>query len=140
MTAFRREALLLPILRTFLHQHSYIYQAAELQFFDYRVDLYGYSAFLDATIAVELKLSKWQRAFEQALVYRLSADYVAIALPRRGVERVDRSLLRRFGIGLFSVGDDRQVEMALAPQRSESVRAHYREPFVHLLTSGSSPK
>ena len=54
----------------------------EMQFYDFRMDIYGYSKSLDMTVAVELKLGNWHKAFEQTLIYMLCADIVYIAVPK----------------------------------------------------------
>ena len=52
------------------------------------MDLYGYAALKGATTAVELKLSRWTRAFEQALIYlpatTFSYSLRSLSVRRRG--------------------------------------------------------
>ena len=64
-------------------------QKVELPFYEYRIDLYGFSCEENSTVAIELKLSDWRRAVEQAMLYQLCADLVYIAMPERATKRVD---------------------------------------------------
>ena len=75
-----REILMLPAVRAHLAR-QYEHCTLELPFYEHRIDLYAYSVELDCTVAVELKLRKWRRALEQALLYQLCSDYVFIAVP-----------------------------------------------------------
>ena len=64
MPTFDKEsALLMPVQGT-LRRRGYRRQRTEVQFFEYSIDVYGYDARNKATIAVELKLTRWTRAFE----------------------------------------------------------------------------
>jgi hypothetical protein len=94
------------------------------------MDIYAFSRRDKATLAIELKLTKWRRALEQALLYQLCADFVFIALPSSTARRVDRSLLEGLGIGLIAVGESGRCSTVLNSQRSGVVRAHYRASYV----------
>jgi hypothetical protein len=96
------------------------------------MDVYAYSAREDRTVAVELKLTKWSRAVEQALLYQLCSDLVYIALPSAEVRRVDQELLMEHGVGLIAVGEERCWEV-LGATPSRVVRSHYRAKYVALL-------
>ena len=101
-----------------------------MQFYEYSIDLYGFSRVHDLTIAVELKLFKWKRAFEQAILYQLCADLVYIAVPVATATRVDVSLLREHGIGLLAVGTKDRCCQVLQAVRSAVLRRSYRDDFV----------
>ena len=137
MTTFRSEALLLPHVASYARRRSFPFQKPEMPFFEYRVDLYGFSRKLDLTLAIELKLTKWQRALEQALLYRLCADLVFIALPRTSVGRVDTALLRSYGIGLLAVGTTGRCQELVTPLQSCIVRPYYRAEFIHELRNAN---
>ena len=62
------------------------------------------------TVAVELKLRDWRKAFRQALVYQLCSDYAFIAVPRATARRVDIDVLAAHGVGLLAVTDKRCYE------------------------------
>jgi hypothetical protein len=131
-TAFRREEeLAAPVIR-FLRNRAFRVQGTEIPFFEYRIDVCGYSAREDVTIAIELKLEKWTRAVEQALLYQLCTDLVYIALPIREARRVDRDALIQHGLGLIAVEEHRCTEI-LKPQRSAVMREHYRNHLVSIL-------
>src|SRR5438093_6134913 len=102
MTCPRERDLLLPV-ANYARRLGYRMQTFELPFYDYRIDLYAFSKVSRATVAVELKLRKWKRALEQAMIYQLCSDFVYIALPLSVANRVDREALRAYGIGLIAV-------------------------------------
>lgn len=97
------------------------------------MDLYGYCAGSHMTIAVELKLSRWNRAFEQALVYQLCADHVYLALPFTSAMRVEIPLLERNGLGLIGVRPGPRCIMLLQAQQSTVLLPSYREFYVELM-------
>ena len=81
MKTFDREYKLVdPVVRYFSRQ-TYTLHECELQFYDYRMDVYGFSRHLGLTVAIELKLIKWRQALRQALPYQLCADLVYVAMP-----------------------------------------------------------
>ena len=123
-----RESMLLPPVQRYF-SHAYCKRATEVPFYDHRIDLYGYSPSTDCSIAVELKLRKWRRAFQQALVYQLCSDYVFIAVPEATAHRIDVDRLREYGIGLLSISDDRCSEdlpAASSPVLNARYKAAYR--------------
>ena len=120
--------LLEPVPR-FLHAQRYRSQAPEVPFYEHRVDLYGHDPDSGRTIAVELKLSRWRRAIEQALLYQLCADLTVIALPERAARKVDRAMIDEHGIGLWAV-DPQGCEELAQPRRGSVVRPHYREALI----------
>jgi hypothetical protein len=123
----RRESMMLPAVRAFIRT-TYPQQATELQFYEHRIDLYGYSSKLGCSVAVELKLRNWRRAVEQALVYQLCSDYVFIALPTATARQVDLAELGNHGIGLLAVSGRKCVE-ELPAVASHVVRPHYRAAY-----------
>lgn len=131
MTFDREQDMTFPVSR-FFRRRDFTMQGVEIQFFEYRMDLYGYSPRQDRTVAIELKLSKWMRAFQQALVYQLCSDFVYVALPVEVVRRVDQALLRAHGIGLIAVERARCREI-LPPSISSVIRGHYRAQYLSVL-------
>lgn len=59
----------------------------------------------EETIAVEVKVKNWQRAFQQALTYRFGADRVFVALPEDILHRIDRKRFVEKGIGIIAIKD-----------------------------------
>ena len=102
-TRFSKEKQLLKPVAKFAQEQGFCLQEHELPFYEYRIDLYGFSAHHNSTVAFELKLNDWRRALEQALLYQLCSDYVYIAMPERSAGRVDMAELKSQGIGLISV-------------------------------------
>lgn len=133
MAPFSREELLLDPVARYVHRRTFRRQQPELPFFEYRIDLFAFSHRYDLTLAIELKLSRWRRAFEQALLYQLGADLTLIAVPRTVTARVDTDLLRQHGIGLIVVGSAGRCEEIITATRSRVVRPHYREQLLRLL-------
>ena len=135
MPHFDREDLLRAPIERYLESIGYRSRASELPFFEYSIDVFGYSASTSTTIAVELKLAKWKRAVEQALLYQLGVDFSVIALPQHVIMRIDIGVLNQHGIGLIAIQDDGEGIQVLAPRRSNVTRPHYRE---RLITSAST--
>ncbi len=124
------EASLLPPVASYVRHRSYRLLQAEVPFYEHRIDIYAFSRREKATIAVELKLTNWRRAIEQALLYQLCADFVFIAVPVCTARRVDRSLLKELGIGVIAVDDTDRCRSVLMSRQSSVVRAHYRALYV----------
>jgi hypothetical protein len=99
-------------------------------FYEHRIDIYAFSPRDKSTIAVELKLTKWRRALEQALLYQLCADFVFIALPTSAAQRVDCLLLHELGVGVIAVGDTGRCSIVVDSLKSRVVRPHYRASYV----------
>src|SRR5262249_48839278 len=108
-TSVKREALPLRPVRNYLRK-TYEQHRTEVPFYEHRIDVYGYWAATNDTVAVELKLRNWRKALQQALVYQLCSDYVFIAVPAATAERVDLEMLREHGIGLLAVDRDTCTE------------------------------
>ena len=133
MPTFLRESALLEPVRGNLRRRGYRRQRPEVQFFEYSMDLYAYAPAKKTTTAVELKLHRWTRAFQQALVYQLCADFVYLALPMRAAERVDRPLLAQHGLGLIGVHPEPRCVVLLKAQQSTVVMPSYRDFYVRLM-------
>ena len=132
MTTFTRESSLLAPVSGYLRRKGFSRQREELQFFEHSIDLYGLCPRREATTAIELKLFRWRRALQQALIYQLCADYVYIALPRDSVSAVDRESLTEHGVGLISVSPRLRCRIVLEAQTSPHVLSSYRE-FYHTI-------
>ncbi len=135
MMNFKREAALLNPVSSFAQDNTFSIQQVEMQFYNHRIDLYGFSPEKNLTVAIELKLKNWRRAYEQALLYQLCSDLVFIALPERTIHSVDKDLLAEHGLGLLSVQDKHTCNQILAPKVSNVVRKHYRDGYVSILLS-----
>ena len=132
MSRFERESMLVEPVSRYVSRRSFTRLEAELQFYERRIDLYGFSAKLGLTVAIELKLFKWRQALKQALLYQLCADLVYIAVPKETVQSVDIGQLQAHGIGLIGVSVDRCREVR-SPATSQLVRPHYRDFYLEYL-------
>jgi hypothetical protein len=133
MGSFKRESLLYPWVAHYKRQQSFALQAPEVQFYEYRIDLFGFSHSLNLCVSVELKLTRWRRAVEQALLYQLCSDRAYIALPETTAKRVDLDLLSLHGIGLIAVDAGGWCREVLGAAQSTVVRACYRDAYIDLL-------
>lgn len=133
MPPFLKESALFKPVSDSMRRRGYRRQRDEVQFYEYSMDLYGYAAKTDATTAVELKLSRWTRAFEQALIYQLCADFVYLALPVHSAARVEIPLLKRHGLGLIGVRPRMRCVMLLEARQSEVVMPNYRDFYIRLM-------
>jgi hypothetical protein len=97
------------------------------------MDLYGYAKKPQKTTAVELKLTRWMRAFEQALIYQLCADFVYLALPMQAAHRVEVSLLKRHRIGLLGVDAGLRCVILVPARQSLVVMQCYRDFYISLM-------
>lgn len=133
MPTFLKEAALLKPVSGNLRRRGYRCQRDEVQFFEYSMDVYGYAKKSDSTTAVELKLHRWMRAFEQALVYQLCADFVYLAMPIKSAARVEIPLLKRHGLGLIGVHPGRRCATLLEAEQSTVVMPSYRDFYIRLM-------
>ena len=132
---FSRERELVQSVARYLRNRTFRRQLNEVPFYEYRMDMYGYSRRNDETVAVELKLKRWNRAFEQGLLYQLCSDFVYIAMPSSQTGCVDLALLENHGLGLLAVQHDR-CDRVLQPKHSRVLRPHYREHCMALVCGG----
>ena len=129
----RKEVELTNPVALYFHRKGYRWQATELQFYDYNIDIYGFSRVSDLTVSVELKIKNWRRAFEQALVYQLCSDLVFMALPKETVHRVDQTMLEAEGIGLISVAENNRCQIIVKPRSSHVMNDSYRRHNIDML-------
>ena len=129
----RKEAELTEPVARYLRRKGYRWQTTELQFYEYCIDIYGFSQVANLTVSVELKIKNWKRAFEQSLVYQLCSDLVFMALPNETVHYVDPSVLEAEGIGLISVGTNNRCQIIVEPNPSNVMRDNYRRQNIDLL-------
>lgn len=117
--------LVIPVM-TYLRDRGCSSVVSELRFFDRGIDVYGVcEGRRKLTYAVELKLSDWQRALQQAAVYQLCSDLSYVAMPFDGAACVDLAPFRQCGVGLLVVREDGSVGTMLEAQKSSEVRRHY---------------
>jgi hypothetical protein len=133
--------LSLPV-RKFLNREGYDRVIRELSFFDRSIDVYGVAWADEAqttgtatTIAVELKLSKWQKALHQAALYQLCSDYSYVAMPRKLAETLTgHKDFKASGVGIIAVDTiSKAVEIVLPAVLSTQAKGHYVEPYKEML-------
>lgn len=132
MPTFQSEAYLEGPVSRHLRRRRFRALYKEAPFYDYRIDIFGFSASDRSCIAVELKLTRWQRAFEQALVYQLCADYSYVAMPKDALRRVPLDGFREHGVGLIAVSGI-GCQIIVPAQFSPVVREPYRTTLIQLL-------
>jgi len=125
-TKFSKESQLLKPVARFAKRQGFRLQTAEVPFYEYRIDLYGFSPKNNATIAIELKLTKWRRALEQVMLYQLCSDFVYIAMPESSARRVDAAELQKNGVGLIAVLESGACSCILPAAEHDEVRQFYR--------------
>lgn len=92
---------------------------------------------LPEIIAIEVKVSNWQRAIEQAARNRIFAHLSLVALPDKIAQRVrTQTLFGRLGIGLISVSEDGAASVIRKPRRTRpTVWAYYYQLASYLARS-----
>jgi hypothetical protein len=133
MTCIKRESGLYGPVAAYAHNKGFYRQQSEVQFYEYRIDLYGFSRRLGLTVAIELKMYNWRRAIEQGLIYQLCSDIVYIALPLRTAIRVEMEAFRNHGIGLIGVRETGRCFQLLEAVPSAVTRSHYRDKYIQIL-------
>jgi|GEM_PF-812989 len=127
--------LWLPV-RRFLKDEGYNRVIRELAFFDRSIDMYGVSwGDEDRTIAVELKLRKWQKALHQAALYQLCSDYSYVAMPKKVAQTlVEHEDFKTAGVGILAVDTiSKAVEVLLPAVLSTKAKGHYVGPYKEML-------
>lgn len=128
----KESALLNPVVG-YIKRKGYRLQASELPFYQRSVDIYGLSIANNKTIAIELKLHKWKKAVEQALLYQLCADEVYIAMPKKFISRVNLDFLTKYGIGLISVSETGRCREMIEAKQSSVLRVGYKNDHIDYL-------
>lgn len=133
MESYKRESSLLGPVQRYGQRLRFCWQDTEVQFYDYRIDLFAFSESRGLAVAVELKLHRWRRAIEQALIYQLCADRVFIGLPETTARRVDQEMLQRYGIGMIAISARGRCRQVVCSQQSTVVLSDYRETYIRML-------
>lgn len=132
-TKFCKESQLLAPVARFAKRKGFCLQSVELPFYEYRIDLYGFSHKNNTTVAIELKLNNWRKALAQTMLYQLCADLVYIAMPESSVIRVDKSELESNGIGLLAVRNSGACTCVLLAKPHDEVHQPYRLSQINYL-------
>ena len=130
MLNFKKEKQLYKPIENFLKNRKYSYVHSELGFYEYKIDLFGYSKSSYKTISVELKLKNWQKALQQSLIYQLCSDYVYIAMPKSFLHTKAVDEISKCGIGIISVYPSGYCKTVLGSQESPVVQHQYKTWFI----------
>ncbi len=89
---------------------------------------------LPEIVTVEVKVSNWQRAIEQAARNRIFAHRSFVALPQRTAERVRlHPLFAQLGLGILGVNQGTDVTVLRRPRRRRPVAWMYYYRLASLL-------
>jgi len=89
---------------------------------------------LPEIITVEVKVSNWQRAIEQAARNKIFAHLSFVALPDKTAQRVRKeALFSRLGIGLISVSENGAASVIRKPRRTQPTVWTYYYQLASLL-------
>ena len=130
MLNFKKEQQLYKPIEGFLKNKKYSHIYSELEFYEYRIDLFGYSKSNYMAVSVELKLKDWRKALQQGLIYQLCSDYVYIAMPKSFLHNKAINEISKFGIGIISVYPSGYCRTTLEPQASPVVKNQYKTWFI----------
>lgn len=83
-----------------------------------RIDIVGLKD--SKLIAIEVKVKNWKRAFQQAMIYRICADKVWVAIWHKYEENIDQELYDTHGLGLMSIHET-GIEVIREPEPVEIV-------------------
>ncbi len=133
MIDITKESSLLEPIANYIRRKGFRLQASELPFYERSVDVYGFSKTKNKTIAIELKLHKWKKAIEQAILYQLCADEAYIAMPKKFVGRVNLDLLTKYGVGLISVSEAGRCRKMVEAKQSSVLRIGYKNNHIDYL-------
>jgi len=89
---------------------------------------------LPEIITIEVKVSKWQRAVEQAARNRIFAHLSYVALPAKIAQRIrTQASLGNLGIGLISVSEDGAASVIKKPRRTRPMVWTYYYQLASIL-------
>jgi hypothetical protein len=128
-----KESSLLGPVTKYIKRMGFRLQVLELPFYERSVDIYGFSKITNKTIAIELKLHKWKKAIEQALLYQLCADEAYIAMPKKFIGRVNLDLLTKYGVGLISISETGRCRKMVEAKQSSVLRIGYKNNHIDYL-------
>ena len=95
------EELFLPIKKLFPVRRYLIKR--EIPFNGKIIDILMVNKKTHRLIAIELKVKKWKKALRQAAVYQLCTSQVYIALWYKHLNKKNKKLISKYGIGIIAV-------------------------------------
>jgi hypothetical protein len=124
-----------PLVKTYLNRGYKAY--AEIQLSSRWIDIFMINEETNETIAVELKLTQWKKAYKQAKIYQMVADYVFVGMPEEYIHRAidNKELFEEIGIGLLSING--KAKIALNAKKSEIVIQNIKRELIEKLNPDS---
>jgi len=110
-----KERDLTQLFLKYLKKNKYVFDS-EVQFLERRIDIVGKKR--QRTIAFELKIENWKKAFQQALSTKICTDYSYIVLFEKFLHRVNIDIFKREGLGVFSIDEKGKVTKKLEAKQS----------------------
>jgi len=110
-TYYSRKYLTNVVLKNYIDQGLLIKKDKNFYVKVSKIDMNGFKL-----IAVEVKLSKWKEAFNQATYYKKFADYSFVALYKKYVKNVNLQLFRDNNIGLITVDNNLEFDILRKPK------------------------
>ncbi len=96
------EKRIADVLISYLRSENHV--TREVRHYEKSIDLVSMGFDGTDLCAVEVKTQNWKKAFQQAFVNLAVAEKSYIAMYSKYVGRVDVEMLKKHGIGLYSVG------------------------------------
>ena len=122
---------LVEIVRTTFSRRGFLVNT-EVPMLSKRIDILCMNPDTNDVIAIEAKLQKWKRAFQQALTYRLCSNLVYIAIHHEFSHRVNIELLQKHGVGLIVVNHD-GIDIPLEASQSTIMHHGIKEDVMPYL-------
>ncbi len=126
------ECELYPPIVDYLKNEGYNYYE-EIKFLTRYIDLVGHKK--KKLIAIEVKVSNWKKALQQALACRLCAHESYIALSEKFVHRVQLDILKEYGIGLIAVKDN-SIEIIQRAKKSKIIHKSVKREVLNQIERG----
>ena len=97
-----------------------------------RIDVLGFKRglFRKEMVAIEVKISHWNKALSQAIIYKLCTDQVYIAIWHQYIHRVNKEELRKYGIGLIEINGKAVVKQK--PRKMKKIQSDVRNDLMDL--------
>ena len=135
MSKIKERSLYKPILELFNPDHDTF---AEVYFSRKRVDLVFVEKKEKKIIAVELKVSDWRSALNQAVTNQLFADesYIAFANKKLELSRKAWPWFIKFGVGVILVGKG-ENKIIIPAIQSKHIIDYHRKAIMKLLDTAS---
>lgn len=127
----REVDLISPLVKTYIDKGYRAY--AEVKLSSRWIDVFLINDETEETIAVELKLSKWKKAYQQAKVYQMVADYVYVGMPEEFVHRAveNKKYFEELGIGILSING--KANTAIEARKSNLVMSTVKKDIIKSL-------